>query len=77
MRRFVGWALALAVGALASPSGAMAQNTITLEGVVQSQDGQPITNAQVVVINTSTQERRNAATRPNGEFRVLGLYSGK
>ncbi len=77
MRRLVGWALALAVSALASPSGAMAQNTITLEGLVQSQDGQPVTNAQIVVINTSTQERRNSATRPNGEFRVLGLYSGK
>ncbi|MBC7895322.1 MAG: TonB-dependent receptor [Cytophagaceae bacterium] len=77
MRRFVGWALALVVSALASPSGAMAQNTITLEGVVKSQDGQPVSGAQVIVVNTGTMERRTAGTRPTGEFRVLGLYSGK
>lgn len=76
MRRFVGWALALAVSALALPSTAMAQNTITLEGMVQSQDGQPVSGAQIVVINTGTAERRNTTTRPSGEFRVLGLFSG-
>lgn len=55
---------------------AQAQNTITLEGVVQSQDGAPVSAAQVSVFNVATSERRNATTRPNGEFRVLGLFSG-
>ena len=54
-----------------------AQNTITLEGSVKA-EGSPIANAQVTVVNTATQEiARSSATRANGEFRVLGLFTGK
>jgi Carboxypeptidase regulatory-like domain len=65
-------------GALLAFSGlARAQNTITLEGVVQSREGQPISGAQVTVANVAMSERRSAVTRATGEFRVLGLFSGK
>ena len=59
---------------LASP--ALAQNTITLEGSVKAA-GVPVQGADVAVVNTATQETAHAATRANGEFRVLGLYSGQ
>ncbi len=57
-------------------STALAQNTITLEGAVRA-DGNPITGAQVTVRNISTSEVSNTTTRPTGEFRVLGLYTGR
>jgi hypothetical protein len=66
-----------AVGFLTALAGAAhAQNTITLEGSVKA-DGAPVANAQVTVINVATQETAKTVTRPNGEFRVLGLFSGQ
>lgn len=56
---------------------AAAQTTITLEGIVQGPGGQPVSGAQIGVTDIATRERRNATTRPNGEFRILGLFSGK
>jgi hypothetical protein len=57
-------------------TGAFAQNTVILVGVVKS-EGQPIADAQVTVTNVSTQETVRAVTRANGEFRVLGLFTGR
>src|ERR1041384_6049037 len=54
----------------------LAQNTVTLEGSVKS-GGTPIGNAQVNVENTATSESKNTVTRPNGEFRVIGLLTGE
>ena len=55
---------------------AFAQNTITLEGAVKG-DGAPIAGAQITVVNVATRESARALTRTNGEFRVLGLFSGQ
>jgi hypothetical protein len=78
MRTWVIRALALAtLGCLATSARAHAQNTITLEGTVVGAEGEPIVGAQVEVTNIATNERRNVATRQSGEFRVLGLFSGK
>jgi len=60
------------IGATAS-----AQTTITLEGVVVNDAGKPIDNAQISVVGAATNETRNVLTRANGEFRVLGLSSGR
>jgi hypothetical protein len=75
MSRFLRFFPAALVLALASPLGA--QNTITLEGIVLGDEGTPVAGAQVAVVNGGTGERRNATTRTNGEFRVLGLFSGR
>ena len=76
MQKWVKRALAVATSAMVATTAA-AQNTITLEGVVQGRDGEPIVGAQISVVNIATSERRNVTTRPTGEFRVLGLFSGK
>ncbi len=55
---------------------ARAQNTITLEGLVKG-DGQPLSGAQITVVNTATRETARALTRANGEFRVIGLFTGQ
>lgn len=54
----------------------LAQNTITLEGAVKA-DGQPVTGAQITVVNVATRETARTLTRSTGEFRVLGLFSGR
>jgi hypothetical protein len=54
-----------------------AQTTITLEGTVTGEGGTPLTGAQVVVVNTATQETRRGTTGPTGSFRILGLASGR
>jgi hypothetical protein len=78
MRTWVVRALAAAtLGWFAASAPVYAQNTITLEGSVVGADGEPISGAQIAVTNIATNERRNTTTRPNGEFRVLGLFSGK
>jgi len=78
MRTWVVRALAAAtLGWFAASAPVHAQNTITLEGSVVGADGEPISGAQIAVTNIATNERRNTTTRPNGEFRVLGLFSGK
>lgn len=75
MQKWVMRALAVATSAMVTTTAA-AQSTITLEGVVQGRDGEPIVGAQIAVVNIQTSERRNVLTRPTGEFRVLGLFSG-
>jgi hypothetical protein len=55
---------------------AIAQNTITLEGMVRA-EGAPIAGAQITVVNIATAEVARATTRPTGDFRVLGLFSGR
>lgn len=55
---------------------ARAQNTVTLEGFVKG-DGQPLSGAQVTVVNTATRETARALTRANGEFRLIGLFTGQ
>lgn len=67
--------LAALVGLPSSP--AHAQTTITLEGIVLNEAGKPIENAQVAATDVVTNEARNALTRANGEFRILGLSSGR
>lgn len=78
MRTWVVRALALAtLGCAATSVKAHAQNTITLEGAVTGTDGEVIVGAQIEVRNVATNERRNTITGQSGEFRVLGLFSGK
>ena len=67
-------AAAFALAALATP--ALAQNTVILEGTVRTSAG-PMGGVQVTVVNSATQETARAVTRPNGEFRVLGLFPGQ
>jgi hypothetical protein len=70
--------LLIAAGLVAALSQtALAQNTITLEGLVKGDDGAPLANAQVTAVNVGTQETANTVTRANGEFRLLGLFSGQ
>ncbi|MDB4912822.1 MAG: putative oar protein, partial [Gemmatimonadetes bacterium] len=68
----------LTAGFLASAltQRAAAQNTVTLEGSVKG-DGEPLAAAQVTVVNTATHETARATTRANGEFRVIGLFTGQ
>ena len=68
--------LCVASASVVTASALAAQNTITLEGVVRG-DGAPVVGAQITVRNIATSEASRALTRPNGEFRVLGLYSGQ
>ncbi|MBI5601614.1 MAG: TonB-dependent receptor [Gemmatimonadetes bacterium] len=57
-------------------TAAFAQNTVILTGVVRA-DGQPLADAQVTITNVATQETIRSVTRANGEFRVLGLFTGR
>ena len=54
-----------------------AQTTITLEGVVVNDAGKPVENVRVTVVDSIRNESRTALTRANGEFRFLGLTSGR
>ena len=72
IQRLLG-AVTLAI-ALSRP--AHAQNTVTLEGLIRS-DGIPIAGAQVTAVNIATNETVRATTRANGEFRVIGLFTGE
>lgn len=74
MRRLFPLAV-LALGAGAA--GASAQTTISLEGVVRSDNGQPIPEAQVRVADPATGALRGARTNETGTFRVLGLAPGR
>ena len=74
--KFRRFALAVGLLAMASTAGTLAaQNTITLEGVVKM-EGEPLAGAQVTAVNVATQETARAMTRTNGEFRMLGLFTG-
>ena len=65
---------ALCTGAFAAPM--RAQNTVILEGSVRSAAG-PVPGAQVTVVNAATRETSRVTTRANGDFRVLGLFTGQ
>ena len=67
--------LAASASAMAS-TAVLAQNTIILDGVVRA-EGAPVVGAQITVRNVATAEVTRSATRTTGEFRVLGLYSGR
>ena len=53
-----------------------AQNTVTLAGSVKSQ-GAPLGGAQVTAVNTGTNETIRVTTHDDGEFRVIGLFTGQ
>ncbi len=76
MRRFASQLLAAVCLLTVLTVSAVAQNTITLVGIVKA-DGQPLADAQVLVVNTATQETARTVTRAGGEFRVLGLFTGE
>jgi len=76
LRPLIARLLCVASASAIAASAAMAQNTVTLEGAVRA-DGAPVQGAQVTVRNIATAEIVRSITRPNGEFRVLGLYSGQ
>ncbi len=76
MRRLVSYALAAVAFVAVIATTAIAQNTITLEGVVKA-EGQPLADAQVTVTNVATKETARATTRANGDFRIIGLFSGQ
>jgi len=74
--RWSGAVVALVAG-LALPLSARAQTTITLEGRVVGEGGAPIQGAQITATDVSTNQSRNALTDASGEFRILGLSSGR
>src|SRR5947208_14541110 len=76
-RRLGSLLLPILLLAFANITRLAAQTTITLEGVVVNDAGKPIENAQVSVVQSATNETRNVLTRSSGEFRVLGLESGR
>ena len=76
MRRLVGQALAAFTLMALMATAVYAQNTVILLGTVKA-EGQPLADAQVTVTNVATQETVRSVTRANGEFRVLGLFTGQ
>jgi len=56
---------------------ALAQNTVTLEGLVKGEGGAPLVGAQVSAVNVGTGETGNTVTRTSGEFRLIGLFTGQ
>ncbi len=70
--------LMAAIGLLmAIPTTSDAQLTITLEGSVRNNAGEPVVGAVVAVVNPATNERRGVNTSETGRFRVLGLGPGR
>jgi hypothetical protein len=76
MRHLVSRTIAVLLFVAAVTHPAFAQNTLTLEGIVRGEGGNPLPGAQVTVINTATQETAKTVSRQSGEFRVLGLFTG-
>ncbi|HJR66164.1 MAG TPA: carboxypeptidase-like regulatory domain-containing protein, partial [Gemmatimonadaceae bacterium] len=62
---------------MAVPGVTHAQLTITLEGSVRNNAGEPVVGAVVAVVNPATNERRGVNTSDLGRFRVLGLGPGR
>src|SRR5688500_15598888 len=62
---------------MAVPAVIHAQLTITLEGSVRNNAGEPVVGAVVAVVNPATNERRGVNTNDLGRFRVLGLGPGR
>ena len=63
--------------ALVAAPRATAQNTITLEGTVVGRNAGPLAGATVTARNIETNETRTTTTKPDGNYRFLGLFSGK
>jgi len=76
MQRIVGRLLTTALLAAILSRPASAQNTVSLEGSVKA-DGVPLAAAQVTAVNIGTSETARATTRANGEFRIIGLFTGR
>lgn len=53
-----------------------AQNTVNLSGIVTGSDGEPLTGAQISVLNTETNQQRGALTRDDGRYMIVGLTPG-
>ena len=61
--------------ALSQP--ALAQNTVTLEGLVKGDGAVVLVGAQITAVNVATQETAQGLSRASGEFRLLGLFPGQ
>ena len=72
MSRHLSFLFVLAV-ALASATTALAQTTITLEGVVVNDAGKPIDNAQVSVVGSTT---KSVTTNNRGKYSLSNLPPG-
>ncbi|HYT82973.1 MAG TPA: carboxypeptidase regulatory-like domain-containing protein [Gemmatimonadales bacterium] len=61
---------------LGGASGALAQNTVNLQGRVTATDGNPLAAAQVTVSNRETGQQRGAITSAQGTYAIVGLPPG-
>src|SRR4051812_40343873 len=61
--------------ALSQP--ALAQNTVTLEGLIKGEGAVALAGAQITAVNVATQETAKGLSRESGEFRLLGLFPGQ
>jgi len=76
MDRMLHRLLVAAIIAVAFTRLAHAQNTLTLEGSVKGDAG-PLGGATISVVNVATQESAKSTSRPSGEFRLIGLFTGQ
>ena len=58
------------------PLPAMAQFTSNVQGVVQDSTGAIVPKAQLLLVNTSTNDARSAQTDPAGNYRFVSLAPG-
>lgn len=77
MRHTLQRLLAAATLVVALSQSALAQNTVTLEGLIKGEGGAPLANAQISAVNVGTSETGNTVTRASGEFRLIGLFPGQ
>jgi tetratricopeptide (TPR) repeat protein len=64
-------ALALAFGALP-----LVAQTTGVHGVCKDQEGKPITDGVIDIVNTDSGRKMSAKTDKNGEYRMIGLTPG-
>ncbi len=76
MRHLLHHFLAATLCTVAFARPTLAQNTVSIEGTVKA-DGSPLSGAQVTVVNAGTKETARATSRTNGDFRVIGLFTGQ
>ena len=76
--RTVALAVLALVVTLGTPTGADAQavTTSSINGTVVTADGQPVSGAQVVVVNEATGTQQGVLTRADGRFNLPGLQPG-
>src|SRR5262245_2870831 len=74
IRRLV--AILLALLGSVTPSAARSQAIITLDGSVLG-EGRGVSHAQVVAMDSLTNERRSVLTNGRGFFRILDLSPGR